>query len=238
VSTQFYVQVIDDQVQPEILYISDIYHILDESTTIVPTTLTDDVLNFLGFYKAEVVLVRSPEQSDIPEQYLTRLDNVIKDYIKVNNTYIIKFQACFHEGYFNAEWSNIRQLRDQLLQKTDWVESTSLITEDDRKRIKSYRQYLRDVTDMYKYPCDVVWIEQPQINMKQGSLYSQEDLNDIDFEYLKNYNASNLDLNEWNKFLLHWSFTKFNKNLRLIENLLITYTGYTLREILGHEVIN
>ena len=66
------------------------------------------------------------------------------------------------EAITAAKWLDIRQERNQLLADTDWV-----ITMHKEKgtnipaAMKTYRQALRDITDTYASPDDVVWPEKP-----------------------------------------------------------------------------
>ena len=66
------------------------------------------------------------------------------------------------EAVIATKWLDIRQERNQLLAETDWV-----ITMHKEKgtnipaAMKTYRQALRDITDTYASPDDVVWPEKP-----------------------------------------------------------------------------
>ena len=66
------------------------------------------------------------------------------------------------EAITAAKWLDIRQERNQLLAETDWVitmhkeKGTNIPT-----AMKTYRQALRDITDTYASPDDVVWPEKP-----------------------------------------------------------------------------
>ena len=66
------------------------------------------------------------------------------------------------EAIIAAKWLDIRQERNQLLAETDWIivmhkeKGTNIPT-----AMKTYRQELRDITDTYASPDDVVWPEKP-----------------------------------------------------------------------------
>ena len=65
-------------------------------------------------------------------------------------------------------WEGIRQKRNQLLQESDWIETsknsdgTLVLSEIELKKWREYRQKLRDILQTYKNPEDVKWPEKPE----------------------------------------------------------------------------
>jgi hypothetical protein len=70
---------------------------------------------------------------------------------------------------FALEWSRVRQERDSRLAETDYLVMPDYpITDECRAEFVTYRQALRDVTNVEK-PSDVVWPVKPTIVMKSSA---------------------------------------------------------------------
>lgn len=59
-----------------------------------------------------------------------------------------------------TQWMDIRRIRDALLTACDWTQLPD-VPEATRAAWVSYRQSLRDITDTYSHPADVVWPTAP-----------------------------------------------------------------------------
>lgn len=230
----FYIEKVNDEVVPILYTKTDVYTRVTENYAIAPRELLDSTLNVLNYYRTEVILVKAPELETIPDTYLTAANLIILDLLEVDNTYIVKLQAQIDEVKINYEWKKIRDIRDTLLAETDWMEVSPLINEEDKLRIKAYRTYLRNIPQFFTYPCDVVWIDKPIIIISK-EINSDLYLDDEDFEVIKNYNDA-LNSNDWNTFLVQWSYTKFNRSKILVDLLLTMYTGYKLNNIINHSM--
>ena len=57
------------------------------------------------------------------------------------------------------KWSEIRELRNQLLSECDWTQLSD-VSESIRTSYQSYRQDLRDITNQSD-PFSIVWPEKP-----------------------------------------------------------------------------
>jgi hypothetical protein len=58
------------------------------------------------------------------------------------------------------EWDSIRQHRDDLLKKSDilvLIDKWELLSEEEKNKIRNYRQLLRDIPQSFNIPSDVVW---------------------------------------------------------------------------------
>jgi hypothetical protein len=65
------------------------------------------------------------------------------------------------EGTINL-WSEIRTKRNQLLSECDWTQVADAdITKEFKSKMKAYRQELRDLSDKYDDPRELVWPELP-----------------------------------------------------------------------------
>jgi hypothetical protein len=63
-----------------------------------------------------------------------------------------------------AEWNMIRMIRNQLISASDWTQfpdAQTNLSEEKKTAWATYRQTLRDLTENYSDPKDVVWPEKP-----------------------------------------------------------------------------
>ena len=59
-------------------------------------------------------------------------------------------------------WDNIREIRNQLISKTDWTQlADSPLTETEKAAWVIYREELRDITESFNSPSEVIWPEAP-----------------------------------------------------------------------------
>jgi hypothetical protein len=63
------------------------------------------------------------------------------------------------EAYIKFKWEEIRAIRDYELGRTDWYALPD--APEMPPEVVAYRQALRDITDTYDNPEDVVWPEHP-----------------------------------------------------------------------------
>lgn len=62
-------------------------------------------------------------------------------------------------------WNGIREYRSYLLQKSDWTQLPDApLTEEQKTLWATYRQELRDITDTFQAPDEVVFPEVPGAN--------------------------------------------------------------------------
>ncbi|GEM77192.1 tail fiber assembly protein [Vibrio sagamiensis] len=62
----------------------------------------------------------------------------------------------------NEAWLHIRNVRDHLIQMTDFTQMNDApITREKKLAFASYRQALRDLPQNFTNPNDVVWPEKP-----------------------------------------------------------------------------
>jgi len=66
------------------------------------------------------------------------------------------------EEVLKAAWASVRETRTQLLRKTDFTQlPDSPLTEAQRAEVATYRQQLRDLTELSQSPFEVVWPTSP-----------------------------------------------------------------------------
>lgn len=77
------------------------------------------------------------------DEVIEDTEHTVNDYTLYNDEFLLNSD----EKVIEQQKTQIRSKRDSLLQKTDkFMISDYPITEDERQKIKSYREYLRDYT--------------------------------------------------------------------------------------------
>lgn len=86
-------------------------------------------------------------------------DGIIDDLVILEHGFGIG--DSFENGIWShtsQTWEEIRQQRDNLLSETDWTQLPDCqLSKEKKEQFKQYRQALRDVTETYEYPENVVW---------------------------------------------------------------------------------
>lgn len=60
------------------------------------------------------------------------------------------------------QWAGIREQRNRLLSASDWTQmADSPLSTDQKEDWLQYRQHLRDITENFDAPSDVVWPDKP-----------------------------------------------------------------------------
>lgn len=86
------------------------------------------------------------------------------DYIWDTNNKVWIYSQEAHFYNLTQIESQIKQVRLQLLQESDWTDTISAIArlgEEKYNEWQTYRQALRDVTQQSGYPVTVIWPEKP-----------------------------------------------------------------------------
>lgn len=66
------------------------------------------------------------------------------------------------ENILTAEIAAVRAKRMQLLKNTDWTQlNDAPLSAEKKTKFAQYRQELRDITESYTNPFDVVWPAKP-----------------------------------------------------------------------------
>lgn len=165
----------------------------------------------------KIYIVEAIEQvnSDVPEQY-----GVIEHIVEVvpgdlGHNASIKVVYGFNYQLLGQRWKKVRDIRDSLLSKVDWVESSSAVSAKSKEAIKAYKQLLRDLPSLYKYPEDVVYPDIPAVQYKRTSKQSSEELSTEEYLVYKSSNNMN--------FISNWKKFNFTSNRKIVELLLSTY---------------
>ena len=126
----------------------------DNSTYTFPLNLTNETLGEFGVY--EVV------QSSKPNDYTKNISEgtpTLTDGIYYQNWVQTDASDSEKELRLAIKWSEIRELRNELLSECDWTQLAD-VSDSIRTSYQSYRQDLRDITTQTD-PFSIVWPEKP-----------------------------------------------------------------------------
>jgi hypothetical protein len=174
---------------------------------IFPEAISEDLLGHFGIKRLRVE--EDVTNKDHPYSY--KIVEVAEDKSKVTVKYGI------NDELERQAWTKLREKRDALLQSSDWIEFSPIITESTRVRYRGYRQILRDITKINKYPCDISFPEPPAVVINQDEATKTITLKQ--YEDLKNSQDINF-VKDWEKF-------DFTRNKLIVESILKMH-GYTL----------
>ena len=127
---------------------------VDNKTYTFPLNIPTETLNEFGVF--EVVQTQKPNNytKNISEGTPTLTDGVYyQNWVQTNASDSEK------ELRLEIKWSEIRELRNQLLSECDWTQLGD-VTESIKTSYQSYRQDLRDITNQSD-PFSIVWPEKP-----------------------------------------------------------------------------
>ena len=83
-----------------------------------------------------------------------------KIYRLVDGNIVAEDYAMPQELITEAKWEEVRVERNRLLTESDWTQNPD-VPETTRNAWQPYRQALRDITNTYSSPNDVVWPTEP-----------------------------------------------------------------------------
>jgi hypothetical protein len=127
---------------------------VDNKTYTFPLNIPTETLNEFGVF--EVVQTQKPNNytKNISEGTPTLTDGVYyQNWVQTNASDSEK------ELRLEIKWSEIRELRNQLLSECDWTQLGD-VSESIKTSYQSYRQDLRDITNQSD-PFSIVWPEKP-----------------------------------------------------------------------------
>tara|TARA_B100002019_G_scaffold112790_1_gene97120 strand:- start:47 stop:427 length:381 start_codon:yes stop_codon:yes gene_type:complete len=83
-----------------------------------------------------------------------------KIYRLVDGNIVAEDYAMPQELITESKWEEVRVERNRLLTESDWTQNPD-VPETTRNAWQPYRQALRDITNTYSSPNDVVWPTEP-----------------------------------------------------------------------------
>lgn len=185
----------------------------------------------LEFYHFYPLTIKEPSTKSLKEHYYG-----IKKYGKpycINNAWYLDIHYEIDTYRLQQAWDTIRKKRDEALKNSDWVESSSSVSDDTKQRYKAYRQLLRDCISCATYPEEVYLPKVPSIYIT--TVNDGLSIDDLIIEKLKDYKPADEDRTAWNIFLTEWKNYNFTNNLAMINNLLLVWMNKTLDNLFDEQ---
>lgn len=207
--------------------------IYQNANVILPANLTDTILSQFGYYPVQINIIDNVE--DKLKKYTT--SEVKRIYKNNEDIWTVDIEHVVNTHLLLSDWQTVKKERNKLLLDTDWIQVSELVTEDTKKRYKAYRELIRDIVRVAKYPCDITYTKPPMIEYideveQKNHVEDRPKLTSVEFEKLKDYNTVDQD---WYKFLVEWSKLNFETDRAIVSNLITAYTNTTLENILDYD---
>jgi hypothetical protein len=126
-----------------------------------------------------------------------------------------------------------REKRDSLLVKTDWTDSSSVLSFKCQQSMRSYRQLLRDLFEIVDVEQPVVFPSEPELEFNYSKVEST--VYKADLEAL--FQIATVDKTcqaKWNLFLQEWHNLQSTTNIAVVNTLLDIYCPELKDSILKH----
>lgn len=126
----------------------------DNNNYTFPADIPNETLGEFGVFG----VTQSPKPNDYTKN-ISEGTPILINSIYHQNWVQIDASNSEKELRLEIKWSDIRELRNQLLSECDWTQLTD-VSETIRTTYQSYRQNLRDITNQSD-PFSIVWPEKP-----------------------------------------------------------------------------
>jgi hypothetical protein len=128
----------------------------DFPNTSFPTRMTDDLYEQYGVYRVQPT----------PKPIIDWDKNLVMEVDTINNKWvqtwnIVDISEWEREERISQQWDNVRELRNTLLNQSDWTQLEDVIL-DNKMEWRVYRESLRNITEQSDNPFDIVWPTKPQ----------------------------------------------------------------------------
>jgi hypothetical protein len=127
---------------------------VDNKNYTFPLNIPTETLNEFGVFEVLVTPKPNDYTKNISEGAPTLIDGVYYQNWVQNNA-----SDSEKELRLEIKWSEIRELRNQLLSECDWTQLGD-VSESIKTSYQSYRQDLRDITNQSD-PFSIVWPDKP-----------------------------------------------------------------------------
>lgn len=165
---------------------------------------------------------------DIPEN---AYDYKINSLRYENDTYIADLEYMIDNRHTSRIAENNLNTRNKLLQSTDWIETSTVVSGETILAYRYYRQLLRDIFTVLDINQPIVFPKPPKIQFTYlaitSSTYSAEAIT-----YIQNYINTNIHTAEWNLFLSEWLNLNQTLNKDVVKRLLNMYLTSNVEDIL------
>jgi len=128
----------------------------DFPNTSFPTRMTDDLYEQYGVYRVQPT----------PKPIIDWDKNLVMEVDTINNKWvqtwnIVDISEWEKEERISQQWDNVRELRNTLLNQSDWTQLEDVMIEN-KMEWRVYRESLRNITEQSDNPFDIVWPTKPQ----------------------------------------------------------------------------
>jgi hypothetical protein len=127
---------------------------VDNKTYTFPAVIPNETLSEFGVFEVS----QTPKPNDYTKNISEGTPNLV-DGVYYQNWVQTNASDSEKELRLAIKWSEIRELRNQLLSECDWTQLGD-VTESIKTSYQSYRQDLRDITNQSD-PFSIVWPEKP-----------------------------------------------------------------------------
>lgn len=127
---------------------------VDNSSYTFPASIPTETLNEFGVFEVTPTVKPNDYTKNISEG-----TPILTDGIYYQSWTQINASDSEKELRLEIKWSEIRELRNQLLSECDWTQLGD-VSESIKTSYQSYRQNLRDITNQSD-PFNIVWPEKP-----------------------------------------------------------------------------
>lgn len=127
---------------------------VDNRTYTFPLVIPTETLSEFGVFEVQI----TPKPNDYT-QNISEGTPILTDGVYYQNWVQIDASNSEKEFRLEIKWSEIRELRNQLLTECDWTQLGD-VSESIKTSYQSYRQDLRDITNQSD-PFSIVWPEKP-----------------------------------------------------------------------------
>ena len=127
---------------------------VDNKTYTFPLNIPTETLSDFGVFE----VTQTPKPNDYTKN-ISEGTPILMDGVYYQNWVQTNASDSEKELRLTIKWSEIRELRNQLLSECDWTQLSD-VSESIRTSYQSYRQDLRDITNQSD-PFSIVWPEKP-----------------------------------------------------------------------------
>jgi Phage tail assembly chaperone protein len=224
-----FVKVVNSIPQPELYEIVDVSRLICKQTGLL-VGMTEDryICNpsasnafFIkhGFFPIKEI----EEPHEFSTEQLYYCERVPVSYVMtLEDTCAVTFRYMFQPYLVEYAWDEIRANRTKLLNAADWVLNSKEVTQLTKLKYAAYIKILRDITDIYEYPQEVILPSPPVVEYlpRYTKTEHRRLLTEDEVATIKD---SNLSMD----FYKLWESTNFNLDFEYVKSLYVMNSATT-----------
>lgn len=214
-----FVKVVNSVPQPTLYDLDEVIRLIWKERNLMytaphsssPRQLYIDIFSPMGYFLVKEI--EEPHQFSKEQLYYCERTPVAYALTLVN-TCDVTFRYVFQPYLVKYAWEEIRNTRNQLLSAADWVLNSKEVTQLTKLKYAAYIKILRDITDIYEYPQQVILPSPPHIEYlpKYAKADYRRVLTEDEVATLKD-NKLSMD------FYKLWESTNFNLDFEYVKSL-------------------